>query len=500
MQTRKLLQCSTVTFLAVTCTAPALAQQYKTDIPPAITIPDSVDTRLGTLKFRDGFPDDATVQKVYDNLDFQHGVQAFLTAMPAASLAAIRKASRTFGPDNQTVTIFETLMDARSLYLTANTESIYTMGWIDLKNGPVVIESPPNTLGLVDDFWFHYVTDLGNAGPDKGKGGKYLFLPPDYKGKVPEGYHVFKSKTFGNWFGTRGFQVNGDPKPGVDSIKKHLRIYPLSQAANPPATKFVNVSGKSYNTIHAMDFSYYDEVNEVVQEEPSEAIDPETLGLLASIGIVKGKPFAPDARMKAILTEAASVGNATARTLAYRSRIPEARLYPDSAWETPFIGGSYEFLNGGARLLDARSFFFFTATGISPAMSIKMVGAGSQYGVAFVDSKNQPFDGGKTYRLRLPPHIPIKDFWSLVLYDDQTRSMLQTDQQFPSIGSQKKGVVINTDTSVDVYFGPKAPAGKEANWVQTVPDKGWFVILRLYGALQPFFDKTWKPGEIEEMN
>ena len=293
------------------------------DIPPAITIPDSVDTRLGTLKFKDGFPDDATVQKVYDNLDFQHGVQAFLTAMPAASLAAIRKASRTFGPDNQTVTIFETLMDARSLYLTANTESIYTMGWIDLKNGPVVIESPPNTLGLVDDFWFHYVTDLGNAGPDKGKGGKFLFLPPDYKGKVPEGYHVFKSKTFGNWFGTRGFQVNGDPKPGVDSIKKHLRIYPLSQAANPPATKFVNVSGKSYNTIHAMDFSYYDEVNEVVQEEPSAAIDPETLGLLASIGIVKGKPFAPDARMKAD-PHRSRCRSATRR----RVRWPTGRAYP----------------------------------------------------------------------------------------------------------------------------------------------------------------------------
>ena len=267
MQIRKFLQCSAVIVVAATSIAPTAAQQYKTDIPPAITIPDSVDTRLGTLKFKDGFPDDATAQKVYDNLDFQHGVQAFLTAMPAASLSAIRKASRTFGPDNQTVTIFETLMDSRSLYLTANTESIYAMAWVDLKDGPVVIESPPNTLGLVDDFWFHYVTDLGNAGPDKGKGGKYLFLPPDYKGQTPDGYHVFKSKTFGNWFGTRGFQVNGDPRPGVDSIKQHLRIYPLAQASNPPATNFVNVSGKSFNTIHAMDFSYFEEVNQVVQED-----------------------------------------------------------------------------------------------------------------------------------------------------------------------------------------------------------------------------------------
>ena len=352
----------------------------------------------------------------------------------------------------------------------------------------------------MDDFWFHYITDLGNAGPDKGKGGKYLFLPPDYKGQVPKGYYVFKPKTFGHWFGTRGFQVNGDPRPAVDSIKQHLRIYPLAQASKPPATNFVNVSGKAFNTIHAMDFSYFEEVNEVVQEELSDAIDPETLGLLASIGIVKGKPFAPDARMKAILTEAASVGNATARTLAYRSRLQEARLYPDSAWETPFIGGSHEFLREGARLLDARSFFFFYATGITPAMSMKIVGAGSQYAAAFVDSKNQPLDGSKTYRLRLPPNIPVKDFWSLVIYDSQTRSMLQTDQQFPSIGSQKKGVVINPDTSVDVYFGPKPPSGREANWVQTWPDKGWSVILGLYGALEPFFDKTWRPGEIEEMN
>ena len=196
----------------------------------------------------------------------------------------MRKGFRTFGPDNQSVIIFETLMDSRSLFLTANTESIYTMAWLNLKNGPVVIEGPPNSLGLVDDFWFHYVTDLGNAGPDKGKGGKYLFLPPDYQGPIPDGYHVFKSPTYGNRFGTRGFLVNGDPKPAVDSIKQHLRIYPLAQAANPPATNFVNVSGKSFNTIHAMDFSYFEEVNEVIQEEPAAAIDPETLGLLASIG------------------------------------------------------------------------------------------------------------------------------------------------------------------------------------------------------------------------
>ena len=478
---------------------PAAKPKFATDIPPAVTTPDSIETRLGTLKFTDGFPDDATVTKVYDNLDFQRGVQAFLTAMPAASLSAMRKGIRSFGPDNQTVSIFETLMDSRSLFLTGNTESVYAMAWIDLKSGPVVIESPPNTLGFVDDFWFRYVADLGNAGPDKGKGGKFLFLPPGYKGEVPkEGYFVFKSPTYNNWFATRGFLVDGDPKPGVASIKKHLRIYPLAKAEKPPETKFVNVSGKAFNTTHAMDFSYWEEVNQVVQEEPSGAIDPETLGLLASIGIEKGKKFEPDERMKKILTESAAVGQATARAITYRTRLEEAPYYPNSAWIRAWSGG-YKFENDGVRGLDARTLFFFYATGITPAMNTKTVGVGSQYAVAFVDAKGQPFDGAKTYRLHLPPNIPAKNFWSIVLYDNQTRSMLQTDVPHPSIGSQKKGVVINDDTSVDVYFGPKPPKGKESNWVQTIPGKGWNIILRLYGPLQSYFDKTWRPGEIEEV-
>jgi hypothetical protein len=470
-----------------------------TPIPPAITTPDSVDTRLGTLKFFDGFPDDATVEKVYDNLDFERGVQAFLTAMPGASLYALREGFRSQGAtNNQVVLITENLMDSKSLFLTPNTETIYNIMWLDLKDGPLVIETPPNILGIIDDFWFHYVGDVGNAGPDKGKGGKFLLLPPGYKGDVPDGYFVFRSKTYGNAFFWRGFVVNGSTEPAVEATKRLAKIYLLSQATNPPPMKFVNVSGKAFNTIHANDFTFYEEVNYVVQEEPNDALDPETLGVLASVGIEKGKPFAPDERMKKILTESVAVGNATSRAILFRTRMKEAYLYPNSAWITPFVGGSYEFLTQpGVRNLDARTLFFYYATGITPAMAAKMVGVGSQYAGAFVDSTGKPLDGSKTYQIHLPPNIPAKTFWSFVVYDNQTRSELQTDAQFPSISSQSKGFVMNPDTSADVYFGPTAPAGHETNWVQTVPGKGWNTLLRLYGPLPSWFDKSWKPGELE---
>jgi hypothetical protein len=370
--------------------------------------------------------------------------------------------------------------------------------WLDLKEGPLVIETPPNVLGIIDDFWFRYVGDIGNAGPDQGKGGKFLLLPPGYTGEVPDGYFVMRSKTYGNVFLWRGFIINGSTKPVVEATKKFAKVYLLAEAKNPPPMKFTNVSGKAFNTIHANDFTFFEEVNHVVQEEPNDALDPETLGVLASIGIEKGKPFAPDERMKKILTESAAVGNATARAIVFKSRLKDAYFYPESAWCTPFVGGSHEFLaQPGVRNLDARTMMFYYATFITPAMAKKMVGVGSQYAGAFVDSEGKPLDGSKTYRIHLPPNIPAKNFWSFVIYDNQTRSMLQTDERFPSIGSQKEGIVVNPDTSVDVYFAPTAPAGHEANWVQTVPGKGWNVIFRLYGPLRPWFDKTWKPGEIE---
>jgi hypothetical protein len=470
-----------------------------TDIPSSLVTPDKVETPIGTLKFTDGFPDKATVEKVYDNLDFQRGVQAYLAALPAVSIAAFRKSYADIGPVNQTVLISEQLLDAKSLFLTANTTTPYTVLYLDTTGGPLVLEIPPEVLGPMDDAWFRWVTDVGITGPDKGKGGKYLLLPPGYTGPIPDGYFVSRSRTVGNLLFFRTFLKDGDPKPGVDSVKKNLRIYPLSQAANPPETKFINISGKAFSTIGPSDYSAFELVNRVTQNEPIDALDANTLGLFAAIGIEKGKPFAPDDRMKKILTDAAAVGDATARSITYRNRIKEAYFYPNSAWMTAFIGGSYQFEENGATLLDAKSMFFFYATGITPAMTLKMVGEGSQYAAAFVDARGEPLDGSKTYSLHMPTNIPAKDFWSFTLYDNQTRSMLQTDQQSPAVGGLTKGLIVNPDGSVDVYFGPKAPAGKEANWVQTIPGKGWSTLLRLYGPLEPWFNKTWRPGEIEPM-
>ncbi len=467
-----------------------------TEVPEGIATPDRLETRIGTLNLVDGVPDRETAQKVYDNLDFQRGVQAYLSGIQIASMSGMRRGMLEFGPANETVLIFETLMDSKALWLTPNTSNIYMCIWLELTDEPVVIETPPDVLGLIDDHWFKFVADFGRLGPDKAQGGKFLILPPGYEGEVPDGYFVYPTNTYGNWVIWRGFQVNGDPAPAVETTKKTFRLYPLSQKNNPPKMNFVNVSGKFNSTIHRMDYGIFKEINEVVQAEPSEGQDPEIQGALSSIGIKKGKPFNPDGRMKEILKEAADVGAATVRTIMSQPRDDIFYFYPgESVWSNPFPGGSYEWLNDGASLLDVRAGFFFYATGCTPAMAKKIIGKGSKYAFTFNDAEGNPFDGGKTYKVHLPPNVPAKDFWSFTLYDNQTRAMLQTDSQFPGIDNNNPGMIRNEDGSYDVFFGPEAPEGKENNWVQTVAGKGWNIIFRLYGPLEPWFDKTWRPED-----
>ncbi len=480
---------------------PALAgePEYNADVPADITTPDKVETRIGTLNFFDGLPDDATVQKVYDQLDFSRGIQAFLSGIPAASLHAMCKGLNEAGVENnKAIGITEELMDARSLFLTPNATTVYNFFCIDLKDGPVVIEIPPNALGPVDDAFFRFVTDVGLTGPDKGKGGKYLFVPPDYKGKLPEsGYFVTRSPTYINWILCRVFVENNDVAAAVKAVREHARVYPYSAAAKPPATTYVDISGKKINTIHSNDFHFYEEINEVIQHEPDDAFDREVVGLFAAIGIKKGEPFQPDARMKAILVDAVAVGNASARAILFSSRDPRVKFYPDRQWGNGFIGNSYQFLNNGERMLDARTLFHYAATGITPAMAAAKPGTGSAYAFAVRDTTGAYFDGGKTYKVTLPGPVPARQFWSFTVYDAQTRSMLETDQKAAGIDSNSKDIKANADGSYTVWFGPDAPKEHEGNWVQTRPGKSWQVILRLYAPLEPWFDKSWKPGDLE---
>jgi hypothetical protein len=472
--------------------------EFAAKVPEKVTTPKKVHTKLlGDLDFFDGMPSKATVKKAYEFLDLSRGSEAFLNGIPAASVYAALEGMKRAGLKPGDLGIFETLMDARSLFLTANSTTVYCLTELNVKDGPVVAEIPPGVLGPVDDAFFCWVIDVGLTGPDQGKGGKYLFVHRDYQGPVPDGYFVAKTPTYRNLFFFRAFVKGGDFSGTATALKAKFRMYPLAQAANPPAQKFVNLSGKRMNTIHANTFHFYKELNAVVQYEPADAFNPELVGLFAAIGIKKGQPFEPDARMKKILTDAVALGNATARAISFAPRKQSVFFYPDRKWNSPFAGMSYEFLNNGERVLDDRIFFHYVATGITPAMAAPKVGTGSAYAFAARDANDDYLDGGRLYSVTLPAPIPVNNFWSFMVYSGQHRSMLETDQKLAGLDSNNPSVKPNPDGSYTMWFGPKAPKGHEGNWIQTMPGKSFNVLLRLYGPLQPWFDKTWKPGDFE---
>ncbi|MGD8684225.1 MAG: DUF1214 domain-containing protein, partial [Chloroflexota bacterium] len=311
------------------------------------------------------------------------------------------------------------------------------------------------------------------------------------------GYFVVRSKTYGVWLFMRGYLDKG-VEAAAANIRDNLKVYPLAKKDNPQPMQFINGSGMEINAVLPNDFSFWKNVHAVLQEEPAGFLGPEISGQLAAIGIEKGEPFPTDTRMTEILEDAAAIGNAAARAISFSPRHPGLYTYgKGSGWYQPIIGGSTTYMEDGARVLDGRVFYHFGYICVSPAMASRAAGKGSDYSMGMVDSTGQPLDGSKTYKLHLPPNIPVKDFWALTMYDTQTRCQLQTDQQFPTLDSYKEGMKTNSDGSIDVYFSPKPPQGQESNWLQSIPGKSWFVALRMYGPLEPWLDQSWRPGEIE---
>jgi len=478
----------------------AVSAEVSKEVLDSISTPNQVKTSIGTLKFLDGAPMPETAERVYDYLDTARAADVFLKGMPGCSLLALIEGAHSLGAvEAHEVMIFDKLMDAKSLFLTGNSSTVYCIPDLDLRrDGPTVVEVPDGLLGAVNDAWFRFVNNFA-------VGGKYLFLPPGYDGPVPDGFAVYRPKTYRVWCFMRSSVKNGALDEAVSLVTDSVKVYPLAQFANPPKMKFVSASGKAFNTVHPNNSEFYHHLDKIIQYEPVEMLDAETRGLFASIGIQKGKKFEPNERMKKLLTDGVAIGNAAARSILwyprYEKNMKGVRVYPDtnSAWLMGYTGRNVFFNGADAQTMntDARVMFHYPYTAVTPSMAAPREGTGSDYAITYVDSEKQPFDGARSYTLNIPADPPVGNFWAVTVYDTQTRSMLQNNQKYPSVDGNTEGLEKNKDGSFTIYFGPKAPKQYENNWVETIPGKSWFVILRMYSPLKPWIDQTWRPGEIE---
>jgi len=422
-----------------------------------------------------------------------------------------------FGKGYNVLPIWKQRLNAKTLITTPNSDVIYAMGYLDLKaDGPLVIEVPPGLQGILDDFFqrpIHSVGDIegrswsgdvGLPGPDKGKGGKYLVLPPDYNGKIPSGYFTYRSRTYGVFVFWRGFFQDPKQLEGPVKVMEQTRIYPLSTNTNAKAMLFPDGSGVPVNMLYPTDGSAFDMLKIFIDHEYVDPADMDMRGMLAAIGIVKDQPFKPEPHQRELLDKAARTAVTMGKTTVYEftGQRPGGLWYKDAQYVNGFpLTLTPEFMSPA----DAptynntflRSGFFTVAYSASPAMAINMVNVGAKYLTTFKDSTGTYLSGDSSYRMHLPAGIPAKIFWSITLYDAQTASGLDNGQPFPSINTMDKPTA-NDDGSFDFYFGPKSP-GESKNWLATVPHKGFFVCLRLYGPTQPFLDQTWKPDDVEKV-
>jgi hypothetical protein len=451
-------------------------------------------------KFKGGYPTPGASEKAHEDADYERAVTAYRFWYPTVSCEGIFDGGRNIGiKDNEEFNIMSA--GPRKLAFTANSDTPYASGAIDLRNGPMVIELPPGPyIGLVDDHNQGWVLDMGLPGPDAGKGGKHLVLPPGYTNAVPDGYYTGSSPTFINLFAIRALPVNGDVSGAIKALQS-IKIYPLADAANPHPMTGVD------NTDKAMDATclkwednllFWDHLHQIIELEPVYQKFLPMYGLLSALGIEKGKPFAPDAHRKATLERAARAGRDQMLVAAFASTRPDRIAWPDRKWEwVGLVPGSAQFETPAGIDLRARDRWFIQAIVTSPAMFRRDPGAGSLYWLGLRDRTGAYLEGGKTYKLTVLLPVPDKLFWSVTVYDAITRSEIQTPQDKAALRSMFELKNTGDAKSVDLFFGPKAPAGREDRLIQTNPGKGWFAYFRIYGPQEPAFNGTWKPGDFE---
>ena len=417
--------------------------------------------------------DEEEAQELRDELYYHRAIHAYMTMLPALNTIGMRDGSEAeFGAGYNVLPIWKDRMDARAWVPTPNADVIYSMSYLDLKEtGPLVVAAPPNVIGMFTDFFQRTITDVGAIGPDRARGGLYLLLPPGYQGHVPDGYFAFESSTYNVFLFFRTVMAKGpDPKPAVATAER-TRVYPLHEVEkNVKPMKFPNGSGKRVDMMYATDFSYWTKLKAFVNYEPVAAITPELRGVLASIGIVKGKPFEPSPREKELLTKAVKIAPRMILALRMKPRADGRDLYyKDRQYVRAWAGATAEWMQGSYLDVNQRATFFQYAYSSAPAMVMRTIGAGSKYPIAARDADGNFLNGSNLYKLHLPSGIPAKAFWAVTLYNITDGTMPETPQLLPSKNSLDESIVKNADASVDLYFGPTRPnVVADSNWIQTV--------------------------------
>ena len=476
----------------------------------AIVYAETIETRIGKLSFThdfaSGYPTKETIEKLYDERDFQRACQAYLWALPIVAFAQYQEQARTvLGAGNLDFGLQDTY-DERLGILTPNVVTPYMGSITDLaETGPLVIDVPAGAIaGMVNDFWQRPVTDLGLAGPDQGKGGKYLLLGPGQTVPQVEEFIVVHSSTMNVMLAIRNLET--DPER-AEQLQKQFRFYPYAQRENPPVNRVGRSGDKKWSMTQPRGLPYWERLAEILNREPVQERDRIMMAMLRSIGIEKGKPFQPDERQKKILTEAALVGEAMAKANDFDKRQMELSHYKDGVqWHFSLCLDPSQEAEYYTQL-DERAAWFYEATTTSKGMVTKTSGLGQVYLGSYKAKDGNWLDGANTYRLHVPPNAPVKQFWSLTVYDVDTRSLVQNQQQIADRSSRQPDLVKNADGSVDLYVGPAAPkgpstslrAGLEKNWIPSVPGRAWFAYFRLYAPTEAHFNRTWTLPDFERV-